>query len=124
MANRQLIKQFAQERRKMRVRKKVTGTPTRPRLCVFRSARNIYAQIVDDISGRTIVSCSSIDKEMVEVVKTAAKKSDLSTLVGEGVAKKALAKGIEAVVFDRNRYQYHGRVKLVAESARKAGLKL
>lgn len=124
MANKQLIRQFTEERRKMRVRKKVVGTPTRPRLCVFRSARNIYAQIIDDSSGQTIVSCSSIDKDMVEAVKAAAKKSDLSTLIGEGVAKKALAKGIEVAVFDRNRYQYHGRVKLVAEGARKAGLKL
>ncbi len=123
MADRQLIKLFKQERRKRRVRKKVTGTPTKPRLCVFRSLRNMYAQIVDDVSGQTLVSCSSIDKDMVEQAKTAKKKSDLSLLVGTGVAKKALAKGIQAVVFDRNRYQYHGRVKLVAEGARKAGLK-
>jgi large subunit ribosomal protein L18 len=124
MADRQLIKSFKQERRKRRVRKKVVGTPARPRLCVFRSLRNMYAQIVDDVSGVTLVSCSSIDKDMVERAKAAKKKSDLSVLIGEGVAKKALAKGIEAVVFDRNRYQYHGRVKLVAEGARKAGLKL
>jgi large subunit ribosomal protein L18 len=123
MTDRQLIKTFKEERRRRRVRKKVTGSPTRPRLCVFRSLRNISAQIIDDVSGMTLASCSSIDKDMAEQVKTAKKKSDLSMLVGAGVAKKALAKGIEAVVFDRNRYQYHGRVKLVAEGARKAGLK-
>ena len=123
MADKHLVKKFRQERSKMRVRKKVVGSPTRPRLCVYRSARNIYAQIIDDIEGRTLVSCSSIDKDMVETVKNAKKKSDLSMIVGEGVAKKALSKGIEAVVFDRSRYQYHGRVKLVAEGARKAGLK-
>jgi large subunit ribosomal protein L18 len=123
MADRQLIKIFKEERRKRRVRKKVAGSPARPRLCVFRSLRNISVQIIDDVSGTTLVSCSSIDKDMVEQVKAAKKKSDLSMIVGAGVAKKALAKGIEAVVFDRNRYQYHGRVQLVAEGARKAGLK-
>ena len=71
----------------------------------------------------TLLSCSSIDKDMAEAVKAAKKKSDLSMLIGESVAKKALAKGIEKVVFDRNRYEYHGRVKAVAEGARKAGLK-
>jgi large subunit ribosomal protein L18 len=124
MADRELTKTAKQERRKRRVRKKVVGTPTRPRLCVFRSLRNVYAQIIDDDSGTTLVSCSSIDKDMLEQAKTAKKKSDLSLLIGVGVAKKALEKGIEAVVFDRNRYQYHGRVKLIAEGARKAGLKL
>jgi large subunit ribosomal protein L18 len=123
MADRQLIKTFKEERRKRRVRKKVTGSPARPRMCVFRSLRNISVQIIDDVSGMTLVSCSSIDKDMVDQVKAAKKKSDLSTIVGAGLAKKALAKGIEAVVFDRNRYQYHGRVKAVAEGARKAGLK-
>lgn len=123
MADRQLIKIFKEERRKRRVRKKVTGTPSRPRMCVFRSLRNISVQIIDDVSGMTLVSCSSIDKDMAEQVKTAKKKSDLSTIVGAGLAKKALDKGIEAVVFDRNRYQYHGRVKAVADGARKAGLK-
>lgn len=123
MADRQLRKTFKEERRQRRVRKKVIGSPSRPRLCVFRSLRNISAQIIDDVSGVTLVSCSSIDKDMVDQVKTAKKKSDLSLLVGAAVAQKALAKGIETVVFDRNRYLYHGRVKAVAEGARKAGLK-
>lgn len=112
-----------QARRQMRVRKKVQGSKDRPRLTVYRSARNVYAQIIDDIAGVTLISCSSIDKDMAEVMKGAKKKSDLSTLVGENVAKKAIQKGIDKVVFDRNRYEYHGRIKAVAEGARKAGLK-
>lgn len=112
-----------QHRRQLRVRKKVLGTPARPRLTVFRSTRNVYAQLIDDIAGVTLVSCSSIDKDMLEAVKAAKKKSELSVIVGEAVAKKALAKGIENVVFDRNRYEFHGRIKAVADGARKAGLK-
>ncbi len=122
MANKWIIKNEMQERRQLRLRKKVRGTTDRPRLTVFRSSRNVFAQVIDDIGGVTLVSCSSIDKDMVDAVKAAKKKSDLSTLVGEQVAKKALAKGIKQVVFDRNRYEYHGRVKAVAEGARKGGL--
>jgi large subunit ribosomal protein L18 len=106
----------------MRVRKKVVGTPERPRLSVYRSARNIYAQIIDDLNGKTLLSCSSLDKDMATAVKKAEKKSDLSLLVGESLAKKASEQGIKSVVFDRNRYQYHGRIKAVAEGARKGGL--
>jgi large subunit ribosomal protein L18 len=123
MSDKNSIHQFMQRRRQMRVRKKVQGSADRPRLSVYRSAKNIYAQVIDDVAGITLVSSSSIDKDMVEVVKGAKKKGDLSLLVGESVAKKAIAKGIEKVVFDRNRYEYHGRVKAVAEGARKAGLK-
>lgn len=123
MSDKNSIHQRMQKRRQMRVRKKVQGSAVRPRLSVYRSAKNIYAQIIDDVAGITLVSSSSIDKDMVEVVKSAKKKGDLSLLVGENVAKKAIAKGIELVVFDRNRYEYHGRVKGVAEGARKAGLK-
>lgn len=123
MSDKNSIHQFMQRRRQMRVRKKVQGSAVRPRLSVYRSAKNIYAQVIDDVAGITLVSASSIDKDMVETVKSAKKKSDLSVLVGEQVAKKAIAKGIDKVVFDRNRYEYHGRVKAVAEGARKAGLK-
>ncbi len=123
MADKIANKQWMQHRRQLRVRKKVLGTPARPRLTVFRSTRNVYAQLIDDIAGVTLVSCSSIDKDMLEAVKAAKKKSELSVIVGEAVAKKALAKGIENVVFDRNRYEYHGRIKAVADGARKAGLK-
>lgn len=123
MASKQEMKQSKQQRVQMRVRKKVFGTPGRPRLCVFRSLNNIYAQIIDDTSGKTLISCSTTDKDMKAAAKNAKKKAELSQLVGEGIAKKALAAGIETVVFDRNRYQYHGRVKLLADGARKAGLK-
>lgn len=123
MADKMATKTWMQERRRLRIRKKVQGTPARPRLTVYRSARNIYTQLIDDIAGVTLLSCSSIDKDMLETVKAAKKKSDLSVIIGESIAKKALAKGIEQVVFDRNRYEYHGRVKAVAEGARKAGLK-
>ena len=123
MSDKNSIHQRMQKRRQMRVRKKVQVSAVRPRLSVYRSAKNIYAQVIDDVAGITLVSSSSIDKDMVETIKSAKKKGDLSLLVGESIAKKAIAKGIEMVVFDRNRYEYHGRVKAVAEGARKAGLK-
>ena len=107
-------------RRHKRVRKTVSGTAARPRLCVFRSLKNIYAQIIDDAKGITLVSASSLDAEMKDVYggnKEAAKK------VGELIAKKALDKGIDTVVFDRGGYIYHGRVQELAEGAREAGLK-
>ena len=107
-------------RRHKRVRKTVSGTAARPRLCVFRSLKNIYAQIIDDAKGITLVSASSLDAEMKDVYggnKEAAKK------VGELIAKKALDKGIDTVVFDRGGYIYHGRVQELADGAREAGLK-
>lgn len=102
-----------------RIRKKVTGTPERPRLCVFRSLKHIYAQVIDDVHGHTLVSASS-----------AAKDSGLSgggnvasaKLVGKLIAERAIEKGIKRVVFDRGGYLYHGRVKALAEAAREAGL--
>lgn len=116
------IRKFKERRRQKRVRKKVMGTPDRPRLSVYRSAKNVYAQIIDDLSGETLLSCSSLDKDMTDAVSKAEKKVDQSLLVGEALAKKAAEKGIKSVVFDRNRYRYHGRVKAVAEGARKGGL--
>ncbi len=107
-------------RRHKRVRKSVFGTSSRPRLCVYRSLKNIYAQIIDDETGATLVAASSLEAELKEVYggnKEAAKK------VGELIAKKALEKGIEAVVFDRGGYIYHGRVQELADGAREAGLK-
>ena len=105
-------------KRHKRVRAKVFGTASRPRLCVFRSAKNIYAQVIDDEKGVTLVACSSLnDKSQYGGNKEAAKA------VGEAVAKAALAKGIENVVFDRGGYIYHGRVQALAEGAREAGLK-
>ena len=111
-----LTKQRA--RRHRRVRGKVSGTAERPRLSVFRSAKNIYAQIIDDAKGTTLVSASSVEKDFgLGGNKEAAEK------VGELIGKRALEKGIEAVVFDRGGYLYHGRVQKLAEGARKSGLK-
>ena len=107
------------KKRHARVRAKISGTASRPRLCVFRSLANIYAQVIDDTCGKTIVSASSVEKDfgVYGGNKEAAKK------VGELVAKRAAEKGITEVVFDRGGYIYHGRVKELAEAAREAGLK-
>lgn len=99
-----------------RMRHKVNGTPERPRLAVFRSARHIYAQVIDDTVGRTIVAASTLE------LKADVTKTDASKLVGELVAKKALDKGITKVVFDRGGNIYHGRIKALADGAREAGL--
>ena len=106
-------------KRHTRVRGKISGTPERPRLSVFRSEKNIYAQIIDDVAGKTLVSASTVEKgfEGFGGNKEAAKK------IGATVAERALAKGIENVVFDRGGCVYHGRVKELAEGAREAGLK-
>ena len=111
----------ARIRRHARVRKFVHGTPDRPRLSVFRSLAEIYAQVIDDEAGKTIVSASSVDAELR--AKTAGlKKSEQARLVGEAVAKRALEKGIKQVVFDRGGFRYIGRVKALADAAREAGL--
>ncbi len=108
-------------KRHQRIRRNLTGTPERPRLVVFRSLNNIYGQIIDDISGKTIVSASSNDKDLRDGVKGKS-KVEVSAIVGEAIAKKAIEKGIKKIVFDRAGYKYHGRVKSFAESCRKAGL--
>jgi len=105
------------DRRKLRIRKKVHGTPERPRLCVFRSSKHIYAQVIDDTQGTTIAHASSV------VASAAGNKVDVAKSVGSAVAKACIGKGVEQVVFDRNGYIYHGRVKALAEGARKGGLK-
>jgi len=103
------------------VRKRVFGTPDRPRLLVFRSNRHIYAQIIDDAAGATLASASTVAKGLRDqVTNTGNKKA--AEIVGEAVAKQALGVGIKCVCFDRNRYKFHGRVKALAEAARKAGL--
>lgn len=109
------------ERRHLRVRKKVYGTNERPRLNVFRSEKHIYAQIIDDDLGNTLVAASSLDKEIKEKIGAGSNK-EAAKAVGELVARKALEKGITKVVFDRSGYIYHGRVKELAEAARQAGL--
>ncbi len=111
----------ARHRRHRRVRLKVSGTADRPRLNVFRSVVGIYAQIIDDVAGRTLVSASSVDRELRSKVD-GLKKSEQAKVVGQAVAERAKAKGIQTVVFDRGGYQYIGRVKALAESARQAGL--
>ena len=100
---------------KARIRGRISGTPERPRLCVFRSNKQIYAQVIDDIAGNTLVSASS--KGITE-----GNKSEIAAKVGEAVAKKALEAGINTVVFDRNGFLFHGRVKSLADGARKGGL--
>ncbi len=111
----------ARKRRHLRVRKKVFGTPERPRLNVFRSLNHIYAQIIDDVHGVTLVSASTIDKALREKCQGLS-KTEQAKLVGRLVAERALAKGIKKVVFDRGGYKYHGRVKALAEASREAGL--
>lgn len=111
----------ARERRRRRIRMKISGTPERPRLNVFRSTEQIYAQLIDDVSGRTLVSASSIDKELKSEMdgKT---KMEQAALVGKHVAERAQAAGIEQVVFDRGGFLYHGRIKALADGAREGGL--
>ena len=109
-------------RKHVRVRKKISGTAERPRLNVFRSSKHIYAQIIDDAKGATLVSASSDDKELKEKITNGGNK-DAAKLVGEAIAKRAVAAGIEKVVFDRGGYIYTGRIKELADGAREAGLK-
>jgi large subunit ribosomal protein L18 len=111
----------ARVRKHFRVRKKVEGTAQRPRLNVFRSLQNIYAQIIDDTTGNTLVSASTLDEAIKGKVAYGGNK-DAAKEVGKLVAQKALDKGIKAVVFDRGGYLYHGRVKELAEGAREIGL--
>jgi large subunit ribosomal protein L18 len=108
-------------RRKYHVRKKVFGTPDRPRLSVFRSNRHIYAQIIDDVAGATLASASTRTKGLRDQLPRAGNKK-AAEIVGETVAKQALGVGIKCVCFDRNRCKFHGRVRALAEAARKAGL--
>ena len=108
----------ARVKRHLRVRKKISGTTERPRLAVYRSEKNIYAQIIDDINGTTLVSASSLDKEFNGL----GSNKEAAKVVGETIAKRAIEKGIKEVVFDRGGYVYHGRIQNLAEGAREAGL--
>ncbi len=116
MANKKI---FRRNRIKQRVRKVVNGTPERPRLSVFRSNRDIYVQIIDDVAGRTLVSASSA---LAEIRDQKITKSAKAAIVGKNIAEKAVAAGITQVVFDRNGYLYHGRIKSLADAAREGGL--
>jgi len=114
-----LSKLQRRKRIKLRIRKIVSGTATKPRLVVFRSNKEIYAQLIDDLAGKTLFAVSSREKD---IEKTGAKK-DVAKTVGKAIAEKALKAGIETCAFDRNGYLYHGRVKALADGAREAGLK-
>ncbi|MGE5419112.1 MAG: 50S ribosomal protein L18 [Chloroflexota bacterium] len=116
-----LTKLERRSRIRMRIRKKITGTAESPRLAVYRSNKQIYVQVVDDLNGVTILSASSKEKDVA--AQTGIKKSEQAKLVGKLLAAKCKEKGIESVVFDRSGYKYHGRVKSLADAAREGGLK-
>lgn len=118
---RKLSREEHRRRIHVRTRQRITGTTERPRLCVHRSSKHVRAQIVDDHSGSTIVSASSLDKEVRKLIKGGGNIA-ASKVVGKAIAERARAKGVERVVFDRGGYQYHGRVQALAEAAREAGL--
>ena len=110
-------------RKQIRVRKKISGSSERPRISIFRSNTEIYAQLIDDSKGVTIVTASSLSKEISEELKTVKTKIERAKIVGKLLAKLAIEKGCTAAVFDRGGYQFHGRVKAVAEGAREGGMK-
>ena len=114
----------SKERRRIhrRIRAKITGSSSRPRLCVFRSLKNMYAQVIDDSEGKTLAAASTMEKDIKGDLKNTG-TIEASKLLGKKIAERAKAKGIETVVFDRGGYLYHGRVKAVAEAARESGLK-
>lgn len=112
----------ARIRRHARVRTNISGTSAIPRLSVFRSAENIYVQVIDDVAGRTLVSASTLDADLRTGIK-GQKKTEAATAVGKLIASRALASGINQVVFDRGGYRYHGRVKALAQATREGGIK-
>ena len=118
MGTQQDLRQRRRVRLRFQLRRKAGG---RPRLSVFRSGKNIYAQVIDDVAGRTLAAASTLDKDLREQLKSGA-DSDAATAVGKLVAERALAAGVSQVVFDRGSYLYHGRVKALAEAAREGGL--
>ncbi|MGA7122485.1 MAG: 50S ribosomal protein L18 [Polyangiaceae bacterium] len=110
------------ERRKLRIRRKISGTPERPRMSVFRSAKHIYAQVVDDTAGETLAHASTLSRD-VRGDLSESNKLDAAKKVGKTIARLLLAKGIDKVVFDRSGYLYHGRIRALADAAREAGIK-
>ncbi|MPW25011.1 50S ribosomal protein L18 [Alkalibaculum sp. M08DMB] len=116
------LKNKVRKNRHKRLRFKINGTSQKPRLNVFRSNLNIYAQVVDDVQGITIVAASSLDKDVKDKIESTSNK-DVAKIVGKIIGEKALSKGIETVIFDRGGYVYHGRIKELADGAREAGLK-
>ncbi len=122
MERQERLKKANRIRRRRRVRKGILGTGERPRLCVYKSLRHIYAQLVDDGAGRTLVGVSSLTPDLKSQLKPEDSKSAVSKKVGLLLAQKAQKAGVTAVLFDRNRYPYHGRIKSLAEGAREGGL--
>lgn len=114
-------RQKAREKRHYRLRNKLSGTPAKPRLAVFRSNKHMYAQIIDDVAGNTLVAASTMDKAVAENLKYTS-NVDAAKAVGKAIGEKAVAAGITTVVFDRGGYIYHGKVKALADAAREAGL--
>ncbi len=114
-------RKMLREKRKKRIRKRITGTTERPRLTVYRSARHIYTQIIDDTKGVTLASASTVEKEVREQ-QTFANKTAAAVFIGKLIAQRATSQGIKSVVFDRNGFLYHGRVKAITDGAREAGL--
>ncbi|ADL33355.1 ribosomal protein L18 RplR [Butyrivibrio proteoclasticus B316] len=114
-------RQEIRAKKHMKIRKRFSGTAERPRLAVFRSNNHVYAQVIDDVAGKTLVSASTLEKDIKAELKNT-DDIDAATKIGDVVAKRALEKGIKAVVFDRGGYIYHGKVEALAEAARKAGL--
>lgn len=111
-------------RRKIHIRKKISGTPERPRLTVFRSLKHIYVQAIDDVTGATLAQASSLNDEAVKAIIEGNGKVGVSAAVGKAIAQRLKEKNIDTAVFDRNGYLYHGRVKAVADGAREAGLQV
>ena len=122
MPDRLIKKSFARERRKKRIKKRIIGSPEKPRMVVNRSLKHIYVQIVDDFSGITLASASSRAKDLVDEISKAKNHTERSKIVGKSIAKTALEKKITRVIFDRGGYLYHGRVKALADGAREGGL--
>lgn len=119
--NRLLAKRTRQRARKNRVRRKVCGTAERPRLTVYKSLKHVYAQIIDDTTGNTLVSASTVGRDLRDELKKTA-DVDAAKMVGQSIGRKAMSRNIKKVVFDRNGYLYHGKVKALADAAREAGL--
>ncbi len=121
--NIQRMKEVRHQRRRARIRKTVRGIASKPRLTVFRSVKHIYAQVIDDMKGHTLLSMSTVNEPLVGEIGTKGGNKVAAVKVGQALAKLALEKGITAVVFDRNGYRFHGRIKALADAAREAGLK-
>jgi large subunit ribosomal protein L18 len=121
MADKNKVKQKQLERRKFSLRRRLTGTPERPRLSVFRSDKHIYAQVIDDLAGKTLVSASTMQKDVRGELKNGG-NIEAAKRVGKAIAERALAAGIKAVAFDRGGRRYHGRIKALADAAREGGL--